>query len=66
MSRHHQKPLPSETKRTRLIEEIASMLPKREVPPEARKAALTLIGWLARRLPHDTSPPDGMYPRRRD
>jgi hypothetical protein len=52
--------LPSEEHRTRLIEEIASMLPRRELPPEARQAALTLIEWLARRLPHDTSPPDGI------
>lgn len=38
------------------------MLPRREVPPEARQAALTLIGWLARRSPQE--PPDGKTTQR--
>jgi hypothetical protein len=56
LGRKKKQPLPCCAERQRLIAEIASMLPKREVPPEARKAALTLIGWLARRTP--TEPPD--------
>ena len=43
----------SEASRTRLIGEIATVLRQAEVPPEAKRAGLTLIGWLARRLPQD-------------
>jgi len=43
----------SEASRTRLIGEIATMVRQAEVPPEAKQAGLTLIGWLARRLPQD-------------
>jgi hypothetical protein len=39
--------------RTKLIGEIASLLDSPEVPPEARQAGLTIIGWLARRMPQD-------------
>lgn len=41
----------SEEDRTRLIGEIASLIRDARVPDEARCAALTLIGWLARRMP---------------
>ncbi len=41
----------SECDRTRLIEELASLLRDCELPDEARHAGLTLIGWLARRMP---------------
>jgi hypothetical protein len=40
-----------EEDRTRLIGQIASLLREGSVPEEARKAGLTLIGWLARRMP---------------
>lgn len=40
-----------EEERTRLIGEIASLLREASVPDEARAAGLTLIGWLARRMP---------------
>jgi hypothetical protein len=40
-----------EEERTRLIGQIASLLRESSVPDEARSAGLTLIGWLARRLP---------------
>jgi len=40
-----------EEERTRLIGQIASLLREGSVPEEARRAGLTLIGWLARRLP---------------
>ncbi len=43
----------SETARTRLIAEIASVLRSNQVPGEARAAGLTLIGWLARRRPDE-------------
>jgi hypothetical protein len=41
----------SECDRTRLIAELASLLRDCELPDEARHAGLTLIGWLARRMP---------------
>jgi hypothetical protein len=41
----------AEEERTRLIGEIARVLRDGPVPDEARCAALTLIGWLARRMP---------------
>jgi hypothetical protein len=40
-----------EEERTRLIGEIASLLREASLPDEARAAGLTLIGWLARRMP---------------
>jgi hypothetical protein len=40
-----------EEDRTRLIGQIASLLRDTSVPAEAREAGLTLIGWLARRMP---------------
>lgn len=40
-----------EEERTRLIGQIASLLRETSVPAEAREAGLTLIGWLARRMP---------------
>jgi hypothetical protein len=41
----------AEEDRTRLIGEIARVLRDDPVPDDARSAALTLIGWLARRMP---------------
>jgi hypothetical protein len=43
----------SETKRTLLIGQIATVLRSTELPADARQAGLTLIGWLARRMPQD-------------
>jgi hypothetical protein len=40
-----------EEERTRLIGQIASLLRETSIPEEARDAGLTLIGWLARRMP---------------
>ena len=42
-----------EASRTQLISQIASLLRTDQVPDEARQAGLTLIGWLARRMPQD-------------
>ncbi len=42
----------AEEQRTRLIAEIASLLSSEDgMPADARAAGLTLIGWLARRMP---------------
>ena len=41
----------AEQERTRLIGDIARVLRDGSVPDEARAAALTFIGWLARRMP---------------
>jgi hypothetical protein len=43
----------NESKRTRLIGQIANVLREQTVDPETRAAGLTLIGWLARRMPDD-------------
>jgi hypothetical protein len=40
-----------EEERTRLIGELASLLREDSLPDDARAAGLTLIGWLARRMP---------------
>jgi len=48
----------SETDRTRLIGEIVAVLAADDLPPEARDAGLTLVGWLARRRPQDQAPDD--------
>ena len=40
-----------EDERTRLIGQIASLLRESSIPDDAREAGLTLIGWLARRMP---------------
>ncbi len=41
----------SECDRTRLIAELASLLRECDLPEDARCAGLTLIGYLARRMP---------------
>lgn len=43
--------MPKECDRTRLIGEIARLLAVERMPDDTRTAALTLIGWLARRMP---------------
>lgn len=40
-----------EAARTRLIGELTRLVCEPEVPEAARSAGLTLIGWLARRMP---------------
>ena len=44
----------AEEERTRLIGEIACVLRDGPVPDDARVAALTFIGWLARRMPGES------------
>ncbi len=53
-------PVLSEDSRARLIGEIATVLHSQTVPPEAKQAGLTLIGWLARRMPGDQTPAHGI------
>ena len=46
----------TESIRTRLIGQIATMLQEPTVPAETRAAGLQLISWLARRMPQDQCP----------
>jgi hypothetical protein len=41
--------------RSRFIVQIASLVRGPECPKEARDAAMTLIGWLARRMPGEAA-----------
>lgn len=50
----------AEEDRTRLIREIALLLSDTSVPEDARAAGLTLIGWLARRMPGEAASRDGV------
>ena len=43
--------LPTEIDRVRLIGELSRILHEPEVPETMKAAGLTLIGWLARRMP---------------
>lgn len=44
-----------ECDRTRLIAELASLLRECDLPDDARSAGLTLIGYLARRMPGESA-----------
>jgi hypothetical protein len=55
----------AEEQRTRLIAEIASLLNEGSVPADARAAGLTLIGWLARRMPGEQASRAGVEEMRR-
>ena len=52
-----------ERSRADLIEQLAALVQRGELPEEAREASLTLIGWLARRRPGDSTPRHGMRAR---
>jgi hypothetical protein len=47
--------VPDETERSRLIGEITRLLHEPDVPESTRTAGLTLIGWLARRMPGEAA-----------
>lgn len=49
-----------ECDRTRLIAELASLLRECELPDDARAAGLTLIGFLARRMPGEEASTAGV------
>lgn len=55
----------AEDQRTRLIAEIADLLNEGSVPADARAAGLTLIGWLARRMPGEGAHQAGVEEMRR-
>jgi hypothetical protein len=42
-----------ETERTRLIGDLTRLIREPTMPENTRLAGLTLIGWLARRWPHE-------------
>jgi hypothetical protein len=44
-----------ETERTRLINELSRLIREPQVPACTRAAGLTLIGWLARRMPGEAA-----------
>ena len=46
-------PVTEESERTRLIADIMRLLREPALPEHARTAGMTLIGWLARRMPHE-------------
>ena len=48
-------PIPNECERARLIGEISKLLREPLMPESTRIAGLTLIGWLARRMPGETA-----------
>ena len=47
-------PVTDESERTRLIADIMRLLREPALPEHARTAGMTLIGWLARRMPHES------------
>jgi hypothetical protein len=49
------RPIPDECERTRLIGEISKLLREPLMPESTRTAGLTLIGWLARRMPGESA-----------
>jgi hypothetical protein len=62
---HGARRMAAEEQRTRLIGEIASLLNEGSVPADARAAGLTLIGWLARRMPGEAASQAGVKEMRR-
>lgn len=68
--------VPGELDRVRLIGELTSLLHEPTMPEATRVAGLTLIGWLARRMPgeaahalgcdHDCPPPASSRSKRSD
>gem|GEM_PF-1264912 len=46
--------VPDECERARLIGDITRLLREPQMPAQARTAGLTLIGWLARRMPGES------------
>lgn len=46
--------VPDECERARLIGDLTRLLREPQMPEPTRRAGLTLIGWLARRMPGET------------
>jgi hypothetical protein len=55
-----------ETERARLISEITQLLREPLIPEATRTAGLTLIGWLARRMPGEAPHAIGVPEARRE
>jgi len=47
--------IPNEGERTRLISDITRLIREPQMPETTRTAGLTLIGWLARRMPGEAA-----------
>jgi hypothetical protein len=47
--------IPNEGERARLISDITRLIREPQMPETTRTAGLTLIGWLARRMPGETA-----------
>lgn len=56
----------AEDHRTRLIGDLVSLLRSDLLSEEARTASLTLIGWLARRMPGEPASTVGLEEMRRN
>lgn len=56
---------PQECVRTRLIGELSKLIREPEMPETTRTAGLTLIGWLARRMPGEEAHALGTQPRQK-
>ena len=55
----------SETERARLINDISVLLRETQLPESTRTAGLTLISWLARRMPGECAHAIGVREARR-
>jgi len=55
----------AERERKELIAAIVAFVRAESIPVEVRQAALTLIGWLARRRPEETACTRGLYEARK-
>ncbi len=55
----------AERERKELIAAIVAAVRCDTIPSEVRQAALTLIGWLARRRPEETACTRGLYEARK-
>jgi hypothetical protein len=51
---HTDEQVPDEGERARLIGDITRLIREPQMPETTRTAGLTLIGWLARRMPGET------------
>lgn len=58
--------MPSEGERARLISDISRLLREPHMPETTRVAGLTLIGWLARRMPGEQAHTLGVTEARRE
>lgn len=55
----------AERERKELIADIVAFVRAESIPAEVRQAALTLVGWLARRRPEERACTRGLYEARK-